>query len=100
MKLSLLALTSILGTSSAFAPQGGMGQSTIVNMADINTETTEVAVEEVAAPIDDTPQLPEMSMAMPFMKRPVALTGALAGDVGFDPIGFAKSESDLMYYRE
>merc|ERR1712127_768640 len=34
------------------------------------------------------------------MARPAALTGALAGDVGFDPLGFAKSEEDLMNYRE
>merc|ERR1719330_700408 len=52
------------------------------------------------APVETEPQLPEMSASMPFMARPAALTGALAGDVGFDPLGFAKSERDLMNYRE
>merc|ERR1712228_573992 len=33
-------------------------------------------------------------------ERPAALTGALAGDAGFDPSGFAKTEDDLMNYRE
>jgi hypothetical protein len=99
MKLSLFALTSILATSSAFVAPSSMRQSTSMSMADISNESTEVAAEELA-PIDETPVLPEMSMSMPFMKRPVALTGALAGDVGFDPIGFAKSEDDLMNYRE
>jgi hypothetical protein len=34
------------------------------------------------------------------MERPAALDGTLAGDVGFDPLGFAKSKNDLMNYRE
>merc|ERR1712222_273476 len=51
------------------------------------------------SPIPEDP-LPEMSASMPFMQRPAALTGELAGDVGFDPLGFAKSEEDLMNYRE
>merc|ERR1712222_169522 len=51
------------------------------------------------SPIPEDP-LPEMSASMPFMKRPAALTGELAGDVGFDPLGFAKSPEDLMNYRE
>merc|ERR1712012_1063201 len=46
------------------------------------------------------PELPAMSQSMPFMERPAALTGELAGDVGFDPLGFAKTSEDLMNYRE
>merc|ERR1712113_515889 len=41
-----------------------------------------------------------MSQSLPFMERPMALTGALAGDVGFDPLGFSKTKDDLMNYRE
>jgi len=41
-----------------------------------------------------------MSEALPFLTRPLHLTGELAGDVGFDPLGFAKSPTDLMNYRE
>merc|ERR1719446_1846950 len=69
---------------------------------------SEASVDDVAALIteepvvvaDPEPELPAMSQSMPFMTRPVALTGALAGDVGFDPLGFAKTEEDLMNYRE
>merc|ERR1719446_1485807 len=69
---------------------------------------SEASVDDVAALIteepvvvaDPEPELPAMSQSMPFMARPAALTGALAGDVGFDPLGFAKSEEDLMNYRE
>merc|ERR1719261_1603269 len=46
------------------------------------------------------PVLPQMSASMPFMARPVALDSSLAGDVGFDPLGFAKNSEDLMNYRE
>lgn len=52
-----------------------------------------------------TSQLPNkslsaMSTALPFLARPAALDGTLAGDVGFDPFGFAKSREELMSYRE
>jgi len=41
-----------------------------------------------------------MSEALPFLTRPLVLTGELPGDVGFDPLGFAKSREDLLNYRE
>jgi hypothetical protein len=41
-----------------------------------------------------------MSKALPFSTRPAALDGELAGDVGFDPLGFAKSRDDLIFLRE
>ena len=37
----------------------------------------------------------EMSIAVPFLKRPTKLDGTHAGDVGFDPLGL--SESQDMY---
>jgi len=39
---------------------------------------------------------PVMSEALPFMPRPLHLTGELAGDVGFDPLGFASNDKDEM----
>jgi phage tail sheath protein FI len=41
-----------------------------------------------------------MSQALPFLARPAALDGSLVGDVGFDPLGFAKTKSDLLNNRE
>lgn len=41
-----------------------------------------------------------MSQALPFLTRPVILDGSMAGDAGFDPLGFAKTQGDLMNYRE
>jgi len=53
--------------------------------------------EEMVTKEDD---IAEMSQSMPFMPRPAALKGQFAGDVGFDPLGFAKTEADLFNYRE
>lgn len=39
------------------------------------------------------------SQAIPFVNCPPFLDGSMAGDVGFDPFGFAKSEKDLKFYR-
>jgi hypothetical protein len=63
----------------------------------LQQESSMAEEEQGKQAMDDTPQ---MSTSMPFMARPAALTGALAGDVGFDPLGFAKTEADLMNYRE
>jgi len=41
-----------------------------------------------------------MSEALPFLTRPIHLTGELPGDFGFDPFGFVNSKADLMNYRE
>ena len=46
----------------------------------------------------------ERSAAIPFLKRPPALDGSMAGDVGFDPLGIATTikelGGDLNYVRE
>ena len=42
----------------------------------------------------------EMSQALPFVARPEILDGSMAGDVGFDPFGFAKDKDTLLYMRE
>lgn len=42
----------------------------------------------------------DMSIAIPFLERPVILNGELPGDVGFDPLGFATGKNELLNYRE
>merc|ERR1719181_1400843 len=37
---------------------------------------------------------------MPFMSRPALLDGTLAGDVGFDPLGFADNPQNLQFYAQ
>lgn len=41
-----------------------------------------------------------MSEAIPFVPRPIHLTGALAGDVGFDPLNLATTAERLDFMRE
>jgi len=46
----------------------------------------------------------EMSQSVPFLKKPPALDGTMAGDRGFDPLGFTTTITelggDLNYVRE
>lgn len=50
------------------------------------------------------PSMVEMSRAIPFLKKPPALDGSMAGDMGFDPLGFSttitENGGDLNYVRE
>lgn len=110
MKSLSFAFAFLAATSSAFAP---VQHNAIKNSAFYMSETEPVAAEapvDAAASIEVEPTIvasgssaaaaATMSQSLPFLPRPAALTGALAGDVGFDPLGFAKSEADLMNYRE
>jgi hypothetical protein len=100
MKLSTTVLLAcIVGTSAFMAPT--VKQTFVIHQM---TETpieplTDLMSEEVKSE-PSTPALPEMSQSMPFMARPATLDGSMVGDVGFDPLGFAKSQDDLMNYRE
>jgi hypothetical protein len=88
MKISAFFL--IAGSASAFTPAAPKASVSVLRLAESLTEPEEPFV----AP------LPTMSASLPFMSRPPALDGSLAGDVGFDPLGFSKSKEDLMNYRE
>ena len=110
MKLStgIIASTLVASASAFVAPSASTSSALrmsseeptpVVAAADVQ----EIATEEPATPVVETtpePVLPAMSQSMPFMSRPIALDGSLAGDVGFDPLGFAKNSEDLMKYRE
>ena len=41
----------------------------------------------------------DQSISMPFLSRPPRLDGTMAGDVGFDPLGFS-NYFDLKWLRE
>lgn len=89
MKIFAASLIALIGSASAFTAVPSTTKSTsALRMAD-------VAPEEPEPPV-----LPKMSESMPFLERPKALTGELAGDVGFDPLGFAKDDYELRNYRE
>ena len=66
-------------------------------MAPVFKTTTALRLSNEAAtdipdiPTPDMPKEPLMSESLPFMERPAVLNGSLAGDVGLDPLGFAKT---------
>ena len=43
---------------------------------------------------------PRQAGWLPMLLSPEALDGTMAGDVGFDPFGFARTKADLARYRE
>lgn len=94
MKISL-AVLFLAPAASAFT--NIQKTSLTSSMMRMSTEAMEI---EVPVPEEPKSEEPQMSQALPFMTRPAALTGELAGDVGFDPVGFAKTKEDLMNYRE
>mmetsp|Transcript_5765 Transcript_5765/g.6648 ORF Transcript_5765/g.6648 Transcript_5765/m.6648 type:complete len:388 (-) Transcript_5765:58-1221(-) len=94
MKLSItLFLTSIV-SSSAFVAVGKSGCSAPLQMSDPNSPDGEWREPE---PVK---KVAIKSQALPFTNAPLTLDGSMAGDVGFDPLGFAKTEVDLSTYRE
>lgn len=101
MKFSAaLALISLV-SASAFAPQTVfVSQRTSLAMSDSNEGDLPAIPQEESIPKPPVAQKAIMSESLPFMARPLALDGTLAGDAGFDPFGFAKDQASLMQYRE
>ena len=61
------------------------------------------AVDEVSSTtVEVAPPPPSLmqSPSLPWMKVSSVLDGSMAGDVGFDPLGFATNMKDLNNYRE
>eukprot|EP00526_Cylindrotheca_closterium_P019799 CAMPEP_0113650006 /NCGR_PEP_ID=MMETSP0017_2-20120614/26596_1 /TAXON_ID=2856 /ORGANISM="Cylindrotheca closterium" /LENGTH=232 /DNA_ID=CAMNT_0000562465 /DNA_START=37 /DNA_END=735 /DNA_ORIENTATION=+ /assembly_acc=CAM_ASM_000147 len=85
MKFTIAA--SLMGMAAAFAP--------------LETATrTETKLNLWGEPTKKEGE-DDMSKALPFAPRPKILDGTLAGDVGFDPFGFAGADKEsLIYMRE
>ncbi|KAG7364975.1 chlorophyll A-B binding protein [Nitzschia inconspicua] len=104
MKISAAILIASVGSAAAFvAPQAKSSIRTTLAMSSGDDETIPQIQNEMVAAEEEIiakNTLPGMSTALPFMERPAALDGTLAGDVGFDPLGFAKDKDTLMQMRE
>jgi hypothetical protein len=98
MKLSAAIILATVAGASAFAPAANKASFTALRMSDETATEESPAVPEIEVP--KAPAVPTMSKSLPFMERPLMLDGSMAGDVGFDPLGFAKTKEDLMNYRE
>lgn len=100
MKFSTgIILATMAASTQAFVQPSASFSSTALRMSEDEPSIEALEepgfVEEITQPI-----APSMSQALPWMERPAALDGTMVGDVGFDPLGFAKTPEDLMNYRE
>jgi len=107
MKISVTLFLASIGSASAFVAPSSKSGCSALGMSDPR-ESGGVGFKDPAtdtpnAPMGDkppAPKAPQMSKSIPFMNCPSTLDGTMAGDVGFDPLGFAKSKEDLAMYRE
>lgn len=109
MKLNPTNLVlSSLAASSAFTPPtpAALAKATsscAIRMSEV-LEDPPIAEPPLSPPVESVsseppaPKLPSMSVAIPFLSRPPLLNGRLAGDFGFDPMGFADTEENLAFY--
>mmetsp|Transcript_5239 Transcript_5239/g.11376 ORF Transcript_5239/g.11376 Transcript_5239/m.11376 type:complete len:255 (-) Transcript_5239:9-773(-) len=88
-----LAVVAAAAAISAFAPSCCLA---FVPSSPTATSTHQMEMSSTSS--NEPPS--KMSQAIPFLARPRFLDGRLAGDVGFDPLGFSKNEGALMEYRE
>jgi hypothetical protein len=102
MKLSTAIILATMASASAFAPTTKKASFTALRMSEISSpmESSPVVPKAAVPKAPKTPMLSKMSESLPFQIRPAMLDGSMAGDVGFDPAGFASSEKELMNYRE
>jgi len=105
------AFVTLAASTSAFAPPTGVAKSIArfmsekdEIMANVNLmyleEVNDVTVENPVVTSPTEAALSTKSQSLPFMERPAVLDGSFAGDVGFDPLGFAKTKDDLFKFRE
>jgi len=94
-----LLLSAAVASATAFVPtKNTRSSAVVVNLADLSNDIQGNGVEECRLP---TQKGKLMSESIPFLKcPPVLLESNLAGNVGFDPLGLASSEEQLIDYRE
>ena len=95
-----LLAASILNASSVSGFVSSSQQLTAGGATTKLQASSSEANDEWSAEIRRKRNLPKNSQSIPFLARPPALKGKYAGDVGFDPLGFAKNEEILEDYRE
>eukprot|EP00186_Timspurckia_oligopyrenoides_P003038 CAMPEP_0182452494 /NCGR_PEP_ID=MMETSP1172-20130603/44280_1 /TAXON_ID=708627 /ORGANISM="Timspurckia oligopyrenoides, Strain CCMP3278" /LENGTH=218 /DNA_ID=CAMNT_0024650329 /DNA_START=31 /DNA_END=687 /DNA_ORIENTATION=+ len=80
----------------AFIASSGFGGARLGLKSATRPSQISMMAEEAARA---APAPPPKSASVPFLSKPVNLDGSLAGDVGFDPLGFSNYLS-LKYLRE
>lgn len=98
------ARATLVATTTANTEPKNLPES-IISQQDKNiamfSSVNKVQKAPLTKPVaDPKSNLPKKSVAVPFLDRPPLLTGELAGDSGFDPLGFADSEANLKFYAD
>jgi Chlorophyll A-B binding protein len=95
--LSLSALRSVAG----FTSSGRSPETATPHQKRPRSMVVEALLDVKANSSRNTDRSVESSIAIPFLPFPPLLSEcSLAGNVGFDPLGLAKSQVDLLMYRE
>lgn len=103
MKISTTQFIVSFGSASAFVTPVAKLRCLPLRMSNPNEGKGfgQVSMEvENLAPMKNIPVAPKKSQSLPFVNCPAALDGSMAGDVGFDPLGFAGTTTDLKNYRD
>jgi hypothetical protein len=93
MLSTVIVLLTILSTAFTFSPNFNGGKQSMLKSSQVDISEMETEVK---------PKQSRLVQWLPFggLKAPEVLDGSLPGDVGFDPIGFAKDKSTLYWMRE
>jgi len=110
MKIFATLFLASLGPASAFVAPVVERRCLPLRMSDRRKDETwenkwdgvAMEVKDLAPKQNNKNMQPKkrMSKSVPFMTCPAVLDGSMGGDVGFDPLGFAKTPADLTMYRE
>jgi Chlorophyll A-B binding protein len=102
----LLALQLLLGLSAlrsvaSFTSSSRSPETATPHQKRRRATVVEALVDAKANSSRSTDRSVGSSIAIPFLPFPPVLSEcSLAGNVGFDPLGLAKSQVDLLMYRE
>ena len=93
-------LAGVIATGSsvhAFVPATS---SSAMPRSELRSSTTDEGSVNMKESYEPRRNRIAMSEAIPFLQRPAVLTGDLAGDFGFDPLGLSNNMETLYAYRE
>lgn len=97
-----IIISCFVANALAFAPiRSVVSSRTVVRSSTLLEPEEPVAPEPVPVPVP-VKKIALNAKWFPFggLKAPLVLDGTLAGDAGFDPLGFAKDKKSLYWQRE
>jgi hypothetical protein len=96
MSFQAVLVASLIASATAFAPSSARAN---VRSSSLQSSEESEPVAFTAPPVKKA-RLPAQWLPVGNNKAPITLDGSLAGDVGFDPLGFSKSKKTLFWMRE